>query len=180
MLGKSNACYLHQDSYYKDQSHISCEEREKINYDHPDAIEMELFIKHLGMLSKGESIHKPIYDFITHTREHQKEKVMPQKVILVDGIHILTDETVRKIVDLKVYVDIDSDICFIRRLLRDTRERGRSVESIINQYLETVRPMQEKYVAPVKKYADFIITEDDSNQLAIGELADIIKKKCDL
>lgn len=180
ILGEDNICSLHQDSYYMDQNHIPYEERERINYDHPDAIEIELFAKHLLMLSNGEIVDKPIYDFMTHTRKQERERVIPQKVILADGIHVLTDETIRRIVDFKIYIDAESDICFIKRLLRDTKERGRSFESVINQYLETVRPMQEKYVVPVKKYADFIITDDGSYQSSIEQLAEIIKRKCEL
>ena len=180
ILGEDNICSLHQDSYYMDQSHIPYEERERINYDHPDAIEIELFAKHLLMLSNGEIVDKPIYDFMTHTRKQERERVIPQKVILADGIHVLTDETIRRIVDFKIYIDAESDICVIRRLLRDTKERGRSFESVINQYLETVRPMQEKHVVPVKKYADFIITDDGSCQSSIEQLAEIIKRKCEL
>ena len=180
ILGEDNICFLHQDSYYMDQNHIPYEERERINYDHPDAIEIELFAKHLLMLSNGKIVDKPIYDFMTHTRKQERERVIPQKVILADGIHVLTDETIRRIVDFKIYIDAESDICFVRRLLRDTKERGRSFESVINQYLETVRPMQEKYVVPVKKYADFIITDDGSYQSSIEQLAEIIKRKCEL
>lgn len=164
-----------------DQSHIPYEERERINYDHPDAIEIELFAKHLLMLSNGEIVDKPIYDFMTHTRKQERERVIPQKVILADGIHVLTDEIVRRIVDLKVYIDADPDICFIRRLLRDTKERDRTFESVVNQYLKTVRPMQEKYVVPIKEYADFVINNNDSfYQSSINQLAEIIKRECEL
>ena len=179
ILGKENVCYLHQDSYYMDQSHIPYEERERINYDHPDTIEIELFAKHLSMLSKGEFVYKPIYDFITHTREHQTEKILPKKIILADGIHVLTNEAVRKIVDIKVYVDTDPDISFIRRLLRDTKERGRSVESVINQYIETVKPMQEKYIVPIKKYANIIIKNGGYNKIAVNKLISLINNKMD-
>ncbi|MHA1753374.1 MAG: uridine kinase [Candidatus Helarchaeota archaeon] len=180
ILGKENVCYLHQDSYYKDQSHIPYEERERINYDHPDTIEMELFAKHLQMLSKGKPVNKPIYDFVTHTRKRETEKVIPKKIIIADGIHVLTKEAIRKIIDIKVYVDTDPDISFIRRLLRDTKERGRSVESVINQYITTVKPMQGKYIVPIKKYADFIIADGGFNYSAINELAEIIRVECDL
>ena len=180
ILGKENVCYLHQDSYYKDQSHIPYEERERINYDHPNTIEIDLFAKHLLRLAKGEFVNKPIYDFITHTRKHQTEKISPQKIILADGIHVLTKEIIRKIIDVKVYVDTDPDISFIRRLLRDTKERGRSVESVINQYITTVKPMQEKYIVPTKSYVDFIISNGGFNHPAINRLADLIKERIKL
>jgi len=176
-IGKEKVAYIPQDSYYKDQSHIPYEERERINYDHPDTIEIELFAKHLLMLSKGEMVNKPVYDFITHTRKHQTEKILPKKIILADGIHVLTKETVRKIVDIKVFIDTDPDISFIRRLLRDTKERGRSVESVINQYIETVKPMQKKFVVPTKKYADIIIPGGGYNKISINKLILLINNK---
>lgn len=180
ILGEDNICSLHQDSYYKDQNHIPCKEREQINYDHPDAIEIKLFAGHLKKLSSGQEVKIPVYDFGTHTRTAKVEIKWPQKVILADGVHVLTDETVRGIVDFKVYIDADPDICFIRRLLRDTKERGRTFESVVNQYLKTVRPMQEKYVVPIKEYADFVINNDGFYQSSIDQLAEIIKRECEL
>lgn len=177
ILGKENVCCLNLDSYYKDQSHIACEEREKINFDHPDSIEVDFFAFHLKRLSAGWSVEKPIYDFVTHTRSTITEKIIPRNIILADGIHALTYQIIRDIADLKVFIDTDADISFIRRLLRDTKERGRSVESVINQYLETVRPMQEKYIVPTKQYADFIITGGGYNQTAINQLVELISRR---
>jgi len=177
LLGEKNVCYLHQDSYYKDQSHIPYEERELINYDHPEAIDIELFIKHLKDLSNMKKVNKPIYDFATHTRAKEAEIVKPKAIILADGIHVMTSAAIRNIVDIKVFIDTDADISFIRRLLRDTKERGRSVEGVVNQYIQTVKPMQEKYIVPAKKYADFIIKDGGFNHKAIQELAFIIKEK---
>ena len=177
ILKKDNVCYLHQDSYYKDQSHIPYEKRGKINYDHPDTIDLALFAKHLQELSIGKSINKPVYNYSTHTREKYYETVHPKKIILADGILTLYIEEIRKISDLNVFVDTDMDICFIRRLLRDTKERSRSVESVIDQYLETVKPMQEKYVFPSIKFADFIIKDGGYNLKSIQQLAQLIQKK---
>lgn len=180
ILGENNICYLHQDSYYKDQSHIPCKERKKINYDHPDAIEIKLFAGHLKMLSLGQEVKIPVYDFGTHARTSKVEIKWPKKTIIADGIHVLTDEAVRNIVDCKVHIDADPDICFIRRLLRDTKERGRTFEGVINQYLSTVKPMQEKYVVPCKRYADIIINNNNSDQFSIKKIAERIKEECNL
>lgn len=177
MLGKENVCYLNQDSYYKDQSHLPIDKRQKVNYDHPDTIEMELFANHLNLLSNGKSIKQSAYDFITHTRSKKLKTIKSRAIIIVDGIHLLNITFIRNIADIKVFVDTEMDICFIRRLIRDVKERGRSVESVINQYLDTVKPMHEKYVAPSIKYADFIIKDGGHNYAAITQLKDIILKK---
>ena len=177
IMGKEKVAYLHQDSYYKDQSHIPYEKREQINYDHPDTIDIDLFVQHLKSLANGKQIDKPIYDFITHIKSSETEKVHPRLIILADGIHVMTDESVRNLADIKVFVDTDADISFIRRLLRDTKERGRSVEGVVNQYIKTVKPMQEQYIVPVKKYADFIIPDGGYNISTINKLAELIKEK---
>lgn len=180
ILGKDNVCYLHQDCYYKDQSHIPHEQRSRINYDHPNTIELDLFAEHLKLLSVGNKIEKPLYNYSTHTREKQTETVISKKIIIADGIHVLSDSSIRKLSDLKVFVDADIDLCFIRRLLRDTKERGRSVESVINQYMETVRPMQEQYVSPTIKYADYIVKEGGYNLESIQQLSILIKNKLNI
>ena len=177
LIGKDKISYLHQDSYYKDQSHIPYEERNRINYDHPDTIELNLFAKHLNLLTNGQTINKPVYNYSTHTREKQTEKILPKKIIIADGIHVLSDRIIRELSDIKVFVAVDKDLCFIRRLLRDTKERGRSVESVINQYIETVRPMQEKFVSPCIKYADFIIKHGGHNLESVKELVNLINNK---
>lgn len=176
-IGKENICYLHQDSYYKDQSHIPHEERERINYDHPDSIELNLYSEHVYQLANGNSIEKPVYDYTTHTRLKKREIVAPKKIILADGIYVMYLEDMRKMADLNVFVDTDSDLCFIRRLLRDTKERGRSVESVINQYVSTVKPMQDKYVSPAIQYADYIVKGGGHNNKSIEKLITIINKK---
>jgi uridine kinase len=176
-LGRDNIAYLHQDSYYKDQRLVPYEKRSQLNYDHPETIDIELFTEHLINLSKGKIVQKPIYNYKTHTREKTTEIVYPNKIILADGIHVFFTNKLRDLANIKVYVDVSKDICFIRRLLRDTQERGRSVESVINQYIETVRPMQEKYVSPTIKYADFIIKDGGQNTKDIEQLVRLINAK---
>lgn len=177
IIGKANIAYLHQDSYYRDQSHVPYESRSKINFDHPNTIDLKLFTDHLKLLSEGKKIEKPIYNYATHTREKQTEIITPKNIIIADGIHTLSDSSIRELSDLKVFVDAEIDLCFIRRLLRDTKERGRSVESVINQYMETVRPMQEEFVSPSIKYADFIIKNGGHNIESIQQLIKIIRNK---
>ena len=176
IFGDETISYLHQDSYYKDQSQIPYEKRSLINFDHPDTIDIELFTDHLINLSRGMIVNKPVYNYKTHTREKTTEFIYPKKIILADGIHVFFTKKLRDLANIKVFVDVPKDICFIRRLLRDIKERDRSVESIINQYIETVRPMQEKYVSPSIKYADFIIKEGGHNLRDIKFLSGRINK----
>ncbi|WP_346765689.1 uridine kinase [Globicatella sulfidifaciens] len=162
---------LQQDFYYKDQTHLPFEERLKTNYDHPLAFDNDLFIEHLEKLMKGETIDKPVYDFANHTRSTETIHQEPRDVIIVEGILILDDKRVRNLLDIKIYVDTDSDICLARRILRDINERGRTVDSVINQYVEVVKPMFHQFVEPTKRYADIIIPEGGYNQVAIDLLA---------
>lgn len=162
---------LQQDFYYKDQTHLPFEERLKTNYDHPLAFDNDLFIEHLEKLMKGETIDKPVYDFANHTRSTETIYQEPRDVIIVEGILILDDKRVRDLLDIKIYVDTDSDICLARRILRDINERGRTVDSVINQYVEVVKPMFHQFVEPTKRYADIIIPEGGYNQVAIDLLA---------
>nr|WP_318753985.1 uridine kinase [Globicatella sp. PHS-GS-PNBC-21-1553] len=162
---------LQQDFYYKDQTHLPFEERLKTNYDHPLAFDNNLFIEHLEKLMKGETIDKPVYDFANHTRSTETIHQEPRDVIIVEGILILDDKRVRDLLDIKIYVDTDSDICLARRILRDINERGRTVDSVINQYVEVVKPMFHQFVEPTKRYADIIIPEGGYNQVAIDLLA---------
>ena len=168
----SNDCIamIQQDMYYKDQSHLSMEERVKTNYDHPMAFDNDLLVEHLKALINGESIEKPSYDFTVHNRAKETTTVEARDIILVEGILILEDPRIRELLDIKVYVDTDADIRFIRRLKRDIEERGRSIDSVCNQYLETVRPMHEQFVEPSKKYAHIIIPEGGNNTVAIDLL----------
>jgi len=149
---------LEQDAYYKDQSHLTFEERLKTNYDHPLSFDNKLLIKHIEELCKGNSIEKPIYDYELHTRkQNETVTISPKDIIIVEGIMIFEDEELRDKLDIKIYVDTEDDIRILRRIQRDIKERGRTVDSVIEQYLSTVKPMHDKYVEPTKKYADFII-----------------------
>ena len=156
-----------QDSYYKDQSHITFEERLKTNYDHPNAIDTLCLIDHLKKLMSGNSVDMPIYDFTLHTRKDETVKVEPTDIIIVEGILVLDDITLRNLLDVKIYVDTDADIRILRRMIRDINERGRSIESVVNQYLQVVRPMHEQFTEPTKRYADIIIPEGGKNKVAI-------------
>ena len=170
---------IQQDMYYKDQSNLSMEERVKTNYDHPMAFDNDLLVEHLQKLIKGKSIEKPRYDFTVHNRAKDTTTVEPREIIIVEGILILEDERIRNLLDIKVYVDTDADISILRRLVRDIDERGRTVESVIDQYLTMVRPMHMEFTEPTKRYADIIIPEGGHNYVAIdilmAKIRDILK-----
>ena len=155
------------DDYYNDQSNLTLEERKKMNYDHPASYDSKLLIKHLKDLLDGKSIDKPTYDFVQHTRSKFTEKIKPANVIIIEGIMIFAISELRKLFDIKIFVDTPDDVRFIRRLTRDISERGRDVDSIVNQYLSTVRPMHLQFVEPSKIYADLIIPEGGDNNVAI-------------
>lgn len=158
---------LEQDYYYKDQSDIPFEERLKVNYDHPLAFDNDLFISDLKRLLRWESIEQPVYNYKQYTRSHETIHRDPKDVIIVEGILILEDKRLRDLMDIKVYVDTDDDIRIIRRIKRDVGERGRTLDSVIEQYLTVVKPMHEQFIEPSKKYADIIIPEGGENQVAI-------------
>ncbi len=166
-VGPDRIAYIQHDSYYRDQSHLPFHERAKVNYDHPDSLESELLVEHLKQLRAGRPVEVPIYDFTTHTRRPETRRVEPRRVILVEGILIFADRALREMMDVKIFVDTDPDIRFIRRLQRDIRERGRTMESVIEQYLSTVRPMHMEFVEPSKRYADVIIPEGGFNVVAL-------------
>ena len=166
---------IQQDAYYKDQKHLTMEERVKTNYDHPRAFDNDLLIEHLKALMNGESIEKPIYDFTVHTRADETTTVNPRDFIIVEGILILEDPRIRELLDIKVYVDTDADIRILRRMVRDIDERGRTVESVIEQYLSVVRPMHMQFTEPTKRYADIIVPEGGRNKVAIDILVSKIK-----
>ncbi|NLX63100.1 MAG: uridine kinase [Tissierellia bacterium] len=166
-IGETDVCIIEQDSYYKDQSHLTFEEREKTNYDHPLAFDNDLLIKHLKDLLNNKPIEKPIYDFEQHNRKKETIKVYPKRIIILEGILILNDEEIRNLCDIKIFVDTDSDVRVIRRILRDIKDRGRTLESVIEQYMATVRPAHLQFVEPSKKYADIIIPEGGYNKVAI-------------
>lgn len=176
-IGRENVVIICQDSYYKDRSHLSPEERENINYDHPDAFDNDLLLEHLKLLKAGKPIDMPIYDFTRHIRKDETIRIEPKEVIILEGIMVLADKRIRDLMDIKVYVDTPNDIRVIRRIKRDIQERGRSLESIIRQYLETVRPMHYQFVEPSKRYADIIIPEGGFNQNAIDILVGAIKER---
>ena len=165
-----------QDSYYKDQSDLSMEERNRTNYDHPHAFDTELLIEHLKMLQEGKSVEKPVYDFKVHNRSQRTETLNSAPIIIVEGILIFYDEALRNMFDIKIFVDTDADIRILRRLKRDIRDRGRSVESVIEQYLSVVRPMHLQFIEPTKSYADLIIPEGGNNRVAIDVVVKFIKE----
>lgn len=165
---RDKATYIPHDRYYKDQSHLEMPERVKTNYDHPDALETDLFIKHLRSLIKGENIELPEYDFTKHTRKlGVTTTVSPTPLIIIEGILIFENEELRNMCDLTVYVDVAADIRILRRTIRDIQERGRTLESCYDQYVQTSRPMHEKFVEPTKQYADIIIPHGGFNEKGI-------------
>ncbi|KPU28058.1 uridine kinase [Caloranaerobacter sp. TR13] len=174
-LPEKNIVIIEQDSYYKDQSHLTFEERIKTNYDHPLAFDNDLLIEHLNDLLKGKAIEKPIYDFEEHNRKKETVRVEPKDIIILEGILILDDERIRNLLDIKIFVDTDADIRIIRRITRDIKERGRTLESVIEQYLTTVRPAHMQFIEPSKKYADIIIPEGGYNKVAIDLMVTKIK-----
>ncbi|MCL1594517.1 MAG: uridine kinase [Actinomycetia bacterium] len=174
LVGRNKVIYLQQDAYYRDRNDLDVEQRAKINYDHPDAIEMELLLAHLDALRNGQPIERPVYDFGTHTRTGETYTLVPEPVVIVEGILVLADPELRTRFDVRVFIDTESDIRLIRRLQRDILERGRTVESVIDQYQKTVRPMHYQFVEPSKRYADIIIPEG-INAGAIGTVSSMIK-----
>jgi uridine kinase len=169
-VGRSQVTVIHHDSYYRDVKDLPFEERIKINYDHPDSLETSLLIRHLRALNEGLSVEVPVYDFTAHLRAPETETMEPRKVIIVDGLLILWDRELRDLMDIKVFVDTDADLRFIRRLSRDIQERGRSAESVIEQYITTVRPMHLEFVEPSKRYADIIIPQGGHNLVGVDML----------
>lgn len=171
----SSAILLQQDSYYKDQSDKPMSERVKTNYDHPDSFETDLFVSDLRRLLRHEAISKPIYDYPNHTRAKEVEPVEPADVIIVDGVLLFNNSRVRDLLDMKIFVDTDDDIRFLRRLERDIDERGRTVRGVIDQYLATVKPMYHQFVEPTKRYANIIVPEGGENLVAIDMLTNQAK-----
>ena len=165
-----NVVILRMDDYYKDQSHLEMEVRLQTNYDHPFAFDMDLLLSDMKALKEGKGIEKPVYDFMNHTRSDYRETIEPCDVIILEGLLTLDEEVLRDLLDIKVFVDAEADIRFIRRLNRDVNKRGRSLESVVEQYLTTVRTMHEQFVEPSKRYADIIIPEGAHNTVAIDLL----------
>jgi len=162
-----NVAILHHDSYYKAHDDMSYEERAQLNYDHPDAFDTDLMLEHIRALKRGETVRCPVYDFTVHNRSSKTVTVRPAKVLVVEGILIFADRTLCDEMDIRLFVDTDADVRILRRIVRDVRDRGRSLESVVNQYLTTVKPMHEQYVEPSKRNADLIIPEGGKNQVAM-------------
>jgi len=169
-VGPDRIEWISHDSYYRNFEGLSADERHHINFDHPDSLETELLARHLDVLCKGSAVEVPIYDFTTHSRKPETKRAEPRKVIIVEGILVLGEPELRKRIDIKLFVDTPADIRFVRRLLRDIKTRGRSVESVIEQYVTTVRPMHEEFVEPSKRHADLIIPEGGENLVAIDAI----------
>ncbi len=166
-VGQARIAYIPHDAYYRPLAHLPPNLREQVNFDHPDSLETDLLVEHLELWRSGQAIEVPVYDFTTHMRTAKTVRVEPQRVALVDGILVFAEQRLREVFDVKLYVDADADIRFIRRLRRDIAERGRTMESVVKQYLDTVRPMHLDFVEPSKRYADVIIPEGGYNQVAM-------------
>ena len=169
--------FLQQDSYYRNLGDLPLELRRQINFDHPDALDNELFVNHVRALRAGEAIEMPVYDFATHTRKTESVRLAPKPVIIIEGILVFVDAALREQMDVKIFVETDDDLRFIRRMQRDVTERGRTIESVIKQYLETVRPMHQQFVEPSKRYADVIIPEGGRNEVGIDLISGKIRAK---
>ena len=176
-LPKDEVCVISQDSYYKDTSHLLFDERTKINFDHPNSIDFELLEKHLNELKKGNVIEQPIYSFVEHNRTGKTITTHPRKVIIVEGILILTHPEVRKLFDINIYVHADSDERLIRRLKRDMAERGRDLKEVLNRYQTTLKPMHQQFIEPTKEYADIIIPTNKYNTVAVELIRKIIHQR---
>jgi len=174
-VGRVNVALLQQDNYYRDRSNLPVEERDKINFDHPEAFDSELLFEHLDLLRKRKSVASPVYDFCRHIRCDETEIVEPRDVVILEGILILANAAIRELLDLKIFVDTDDDTRFIRRLRRDIAERGRSVASVIEQYEQTVKPMHRDFVEPSKKYADIILPGSESVNVGIQVILGYIR-----
>lgn len=175
-IGADKVVLIQEDSYYIELDHLPFEDRAKTNFDHPNAFDHDFLYKQLKLLLKGESVHQPIYDFSNHTRLKETKEVSAKKVIILEGILVLNEPKLRKLMDICAYVDTMPDICFIRRLKRDIEERGRDLQSVIDQYMKTVRPMYFQFIEPTKRHADIIIPRGGKNRVAIGILTSKIKE----
>jgi uridine kinase len=170
-VGSDRIEWISHDSYYRNFDALTSEERHRINFDHPDSLETELLVRHLDVLGKGSSVEVPVYDFTTHSRKpDETHHVEPRKVIIVEGILVLAEPELRKRIDIKLFVDTSPDLRFVRRLMRDIESRGRSVASVVEQYMSTVRPMHEEFVEPSKRHADLIIPEGGENRVALDAI----------
>ena len=176
-IGADDVVVLHHDAYYRDAAHLTMEEREKINYDHPDSLETELLVRHLRTLLDGKPVDIPIYDFARHVRRPETDRTQPRPVIILDGILILWDRRLRELMDVKLFVDADADVRLGRRLRRDMEERGRTPDSVLTQYMATVRPMHLEFVEPSKRYADVIIPRGGHNEVGVAVVVATIRNR---
>ena len=174
-LGPDQVTVLDHDRYYRDRNDLRLEERAALNWDHPDSLETDLLVRHLLELRQGQSVEVPIYDFARYARRPSSETALPRRAIIVEGILIFADAPLRQLMDVKVFVDTDDDTRFIRRLQRDMSERGRTVQSVIDQYLGTVKPMHLEFVEPSKRYADIIVPQGGHNAVAVDMLLTLIR-----
>lgn len=178
-IGSQKIAFLQHDSYYCEESHLPLAERATRNYDHPESLDTPLLVEHLLRLRRGEAVAVPVYDFATYSRQAESRIVVPAPVVLVEGILIFAERSLRELMDIRIFVDTDADIRFIRRLHRDIFERGRSLESVVEQYLATVRPMHLEFVEPSKRYAHLIMPEGGRNQVAMEMIISRIHKLLD-
>jgi len=176
-LPQENVTVLPQDDYYKDNSELTFEERQKINYDHPNSIDFNLLLNHIKTLKETKEINQPIYSYITHSRSDDYKVVHPKEILIIEGILVFTNEELRKLCDIKIFVHTDADDRLIRRLKRDITERGRDVEEILNRYEKTLKPMHNQFIEPTMKYADMIVPVGGENKVAIDILVSMIKEK---
>lgn len=178
-LTGASVAFIDMDAYYRNFAHLPLEERRRVNWDHPDAFDLDLLATHLTRLASGETIEKPVYDFVTHTRSERVERVEPADVIVVDGILLFVDPRVRDLCDVKVFVDTDADIRLLRRIRRDIESRGRPLEEILEQYVSTVQPMHLQFVEPSKRYADVIFPRGGHNPIATEMIVAKIRRRLD-
>ena len=176
-LPVDEVCVISQDSYYRDTSHLPYEDRVKINFDHPKSIDFDLLIDHLKALKNGETIEQPVYSFVEHNRTGDTITTKPRKVVIVEGILILTNPAIREMFDIKIYVHADSDERLIRRLKRDIAERGRDIDEVLHRYQNTLKPMHQQFIDPTKEYADIIIPNNNYNNVAVDIVRTIVKDR---
>lgn len=177
VIPANQVAVLAQDAYYKDNSDLSFEERQKINYDHPFSIDFDLLIAHLNQLKEGKSIQEPVYSYATHSRTKEHKVIKPLQVLIVEGILVFTNQEVRNCCDIKIFVHADADERLIRRIKRDITERGRDIEEVLNRYETMLKPMHNQFIEPTMKYADIIVPQGGDNHVAIDVLASMIKDK---
>jgi len=176
-LETSGVAFIDQDSYYRDLSHLTLEERREVNFDHPDAFDTELLVRHIGALKAGSSVQKPIYDYVESTRTSRATSVNPAELILIEGILVLHTEAVRKELDVRIFVETEDDVRIIRRLTRDIKERGRDFDHVVQQYFRHVRPMHMAFVEPSKRWADIVVPHGGNNDIAIDMLVGALKSR---